>query len=275
MPKRPRLTRLFWQALACLALLVFLGLPLGAKADGIVQGFSENGDLQPGWIVALSPKAASTVEAAPASNSNRIYGVVINPSDSSLTLRSSGAQVYVATGGNFPVLVSLVNGKIKAGDYISMSNTDGIGAKAKATEPTILGRATQAFDGQHGVLVGSGNNAIGRILANISPQHNPETKGQSSIPSPLKQAADSIAGHTVSVARVWAAVATFFFGFGHWRNNPDGWCSYRHDSHRAQSFEQAFHFDGLVPSGSNRHSDFYRRSIWGIFTTEAIREKYV
>lgn len=209
--RRARIPRL---ALASLALLFLAAFSSLAGADNVVQGYYENGDLQPGWIVALSPKSSSTVEAAPAHDASRIYGVVINPSDVPLTLNQSGQQVYVATSGAFPVLVSVSNGKVAAGDYISMSGTDGIGAKAKDNQSTVLGRANQAFDGVHNVIAGSGSTAVGSISVNISPERNPAQKGRSSLPLPVVNAATTIAGHPVSTVRVWAAVATFLLACG-------------------------------------------------------------
>lgn len=183
--------------------------PLKVLADNVVQGFVAKGSLQPGWIVSLTDKSATTVQAAPANDPTQIYGVVINPSDAPITLNRSGQQVYVANAGDYPVLVSAVNGSISAGDYISMSNTDGIGAKAGADAQAILGKAITSFDGQHNVITGSGSSAIGKVEVSIAPGHNPALKSSLSVPGPIQKAADALAGHTVSNARIWAAVIVF------------------------------------------------------------------
>jgi hypothetical protein len=207
--QRTKIMRSLRRWLAVAASLAFLALPLSAVADNVVQGFAENGNLQPGWIVALSKTSSTTVEVAPANDPSRIYGVVINPSAAPITLNRSGQQVFVANAGTYPVLVSVVNGNISPGDYISMSNTDGIGAKATSYQQTVLGRAVDGFDGQHNVLTGSGQTAVGRINVSIAPGHNPAQKGQSAVFGPLQRAANSIAGHSVSNARIWAATAVF------------------------------------------------------------------
>ncbi len=207
--QRTKNRRSLWLGLFGLGILLLLALPLKAAADNVVQGFAAKGNLQPGWIVALSQSSSTSVELAPASDPSRIYGVIINPSDAPITLNRSGQQVFVANAGNYPVLVSVVNGKIQPGDYISMSNTDGIGAKATNDQQTVLGQAIQGFDGQHSVLTGSGQTAVGRITVSINPTHNPNLKGSLYVPEPLKRAANAIAGHTVSTARIWAAAIVF------------------------------------------------------------------
>lgn len=192
-----------------LAGLAFLALPGMAAADNVVQGFAEKGNLQPGWIVSLTDKSATTVQAAPAGEPDKIYGVVINPSDSPITLNRSGQQVFVANSGNYPVLVSAESGPIASGDYISMSDTDGIGAKATASDQTVLGKAIGSFDGQHNVITGTGSSAVGRIAVAIAPGHNPALKTSLSVPAPIQRAADALAGHAVPNSRVWAAVIVF------------------------------------------------------------------
>lgn len=206
---RAEIGKPFWLGLLSVACLVFLALPLKAHADNVVQGFAEQGKLQPGWIVALTDKSATTVEAAPAQDPSRIYGVVINPGQASITLNRSGQQVFVANAGDYPVLVSAVNGPISPGDYISMSNTDGIGAKALPDQNGILGQAINGFDGEKNVLTGSGSSAVGRINVAINPGSNLGSKRQLAVPEPLRRAAETIAGHPVSSARIWAATIVF------------------------------------------------------------------
>lgn len=206
---RTKLTRSLSRLTASIGVLAFLALPAIALADNVVQGFASQGSLQPGWIVAISDQNSNTVVAAPASDPSKIYGVVINPTDAAITLNRSGQQVYVANAGNYPVLVSVVNGKISAGDYISISNTDGIGAKATTDQTTILGKAINGFDGQHNVLTGSGQTAVGRITVSIAPGHNPSLKSTISVVAPFQKVANAIAGHSVPSSRVWAAVIVF------------------------------------------------------------------
>jgi hypothetical protein len=191
-----------------LAAGVYLG-PSFVAADTIVQSFESSGTIQPDWVVAIKPGTSNTVELAPAGKSQLLYGVAIDPSHAPVTLqRQIGQQVFVATSGNYPVLVSTQNGPIKAGDYLSISNTDGIAAKATNSQAYVVGQALQKFDGTSGVLsAGAGNSSIGRIAVSVLVQHNPGLKNNVALPSFLRSAGDSIAGKEVTPLRIYAAIA--------------------------------------------------------------------
>ena len=136
--------------LAALAILFMLPLAGRGSADTVVQEFQAKTSLNFGRIVALSGK--DTVVAAPANDTTKIFGVVIDQNLAPVVVTTQNGQVYVATGGTYPVLVSDENGAIKSNDYISLSSTDGIGAKATASQTNILGQATSAFDGKNSVI---------------------------------------------------------------------------------------------------------------------------
>jgi hypothetical protein len=182
-----------------------------AGADTIVRGFNAATSIAPGWVVALSQGQTNSVELAPAGDSSRIYGVVIDPSQAPVTLQpNQGRRVFVATSGTYPVLVSAINGSINSGDYISMSSADGIAAKATSSEAVILGQATQKFDGTNNVITkGANGDNIGRIETNITPRHNPLSKNLAAIPAPLRRAGEAIAGKNVSAVRIYAALLVF------------------------------------------------------------------
>src|SRR5579862_8105517 len=127
--------------LALTAVLALAAIPLKVHADNVVEGFSSSQPLQPGMVVAIDKASARSVKAAPADNSNLIYGVVVDPSDAPITLVGQNSQIFVATTGTYQVLVSAGAGAIQPGDYISMSNIDGIAGKAQVGQPLILGKA--------------------------------------------------------------------------------------------------------------------------------------
>ncbi len=180
-------------------------------ADAVVRGYKANGSLQPGSVVALSSNSADTVELAPANDTHRIYGIVVDPSTAPVTVKKTTAQVYVATTGTYPVLISDQNGPIKSGDYLSMSGADGIAAKAKSNQPTMLGQAAGDFDGTKNVLTRQNDgSAVGRIDVNIAIGENPIAKaGDTYVPKVLQQISDTLAGKQVSVLRVYAALTIF------------------------------------------------------------------
>lgn len=208
----PRFLRHARLLLAVLSLTTMVLLPVAAQADDIAaRGFKTEGELQPGWVVAMSDSASDTVKAAPADNLKKMFGVVIDPSKAPATVRKeSNKQSYVVTSGTFPVLVNTQNGEIKPGDYLSMSLTDGIAGKATRQQGYVLGRAIDGFDGQNRVLVGGGNGtAIGRVQAEINITINPLQYTGVSIPEPLRRAGEAIAGKTISSERIYAALGVF------------------------------------------------------------------
>lgn len=196
-------------AAAAFVAAVFLVAPLAA--DTIVRAFNSKETLQPGWVVALDKDTANTVDVAPADNPNKIYGVVIDPSRAPATLQpQQGLKIFVATSGSYPVLVTTQNGLISPGDYISMSSTNGIAAKATPDQPYILGQALEEFDGDTNVITGgTSGEAIGRIMASITPGRNPLTENKVAIPEPLRRAGEAIAGKNVTPLRIYAASAVF------------------------------------------------------------------
>ncbi|HEY5550120.1 MAG TPA: hypothetical protein VIK37_02905 [Candidatus Saccharimonadales bacterium] len=188
----------------------FLFFGLVAAAETIVRSFDAQGSLQPGWVVALSQKSDSTVELAPSDDTSRIYGVVIDPSAAPLTVQKEDQQVFVATSGNYPVLISTQNGEIRGGDYLSISGTDGIAAKADDNERFIIGRALESFSGQGSAIVyANDGSALGRIMAEILPGKNPLLKESASVPQPLLRVGESVAGRPLSALRIYAALAMF------------------------------------------------------------------
>jgi hypothetical protein len=183
---------------------LFFVLP--TSADTLVHGYNSTGSLQPGIVAALKDK--NTVIPAPAKDSKKIYGVVISPNQVPFTVSNQGQQTFVATNGNYTVLVSAEYGTIKNGDYISISSTDGIAAKATPDKPVILGKALEKFDGKSGVITKIGNYGVGTILANINPTRNPIAKSDAAIPGPLRRVAETVSGgNAVSALRIYLSLA--------------------------------------------------------------------
>ena len=188
----------------------FLAFGVIVSAETIVNSFDAQGNLQPGWVVALSQTSDTTVELAPANDQSRIYGVVIDPSAAPLTVQKQAQQVFVVTSGNYPVLVSTQNGNITAGDYLSISRTDGIAAKASSSQGYVIGRALDSFSGGGTTIVyANDGSAVGRITAQITPGKNPLLKEAAAVPGPLLKVGESIAGKPLSALRIYSALAVF------------------------------------------------------------------
>jgi hypothetical protein len=192
-------------------LLLFLAAwrPLPAGADNVVAGYTSKQPLQAGLVVAVDKSQPNSVKAVPAGSPNLIYGVVVDPSDAPITLVGQNSKVFVATTGTYPVLVSVANGKIKSGDYISMSGIDGIAAKAIPSQPLILGRAASDFSGASNVITTNNGKAIGRIFVSIGVQKNPVSVTDPTLPTFLRRIADGLANRTVPVIRVYTALLIF------------------------------------------------------------------
>jgi hypothetical protein len=201
----------------CLLLGVFFafstaGLCLAvAKADNLIQGYNSTETLEPGLLVQLDNSKQKTVKILPGGEAGQIYGVVVDPTDAPFTLNSQDSKVFVATSGNFQVLVSTIGGGIKPGDYITVSNLSGIAQKANSSQTRILGQAVTGFDGSSNVITTNGKDRIGRVYVQINPQNNPLANNAVLVPSFLKKASDAVAGHNVPAIRVYAALAVFLF----------------------------------------------------------------
>jgi hypothetical protein len=182
-----------------------------AKADNLIQGYNSKENLENGLLVALDKTGQRSVKILPGGDSDDIYGVVVDPTDAPFTLNAEDSKVFVATSGNFQVLVSTIGGSVKPGDFISVSNLSGIAQKANSSEARILGQAVTGFDGSSNVITNDGKNRIGRIFVQINPQNNPLANNAVLVPSFLKKASNAVAGKNVPAIRVYAALAVFVF----------------------------------------------------------------
>jgi hypothetical protein len=177
------------------------------KADSVVQGFKSKGTLQPGFLVQLVKGTQDTVEAVPPSDGATIFGIIVDPSDAPLTLnRQVEGQVFVATTGSYPVLVSTERGVIKTGSFLSISSNAGIAALVTGEQKAIIGQALVPFDGKKGVITNVGSFAIGKINTDISPRKNPAAANDVAAPSFLRKVGQAVAGKTVSATRIYVSL---------------------------------------------------------------------
>lgn len=196
--------------LAVAALLALAGIAVHVQADTITRSFIAKGNIEPGRVVALVTTDKNSVEVAPTGDPTRIYGVAVEQSAAPVTIQQAGQNVFVATGGTYPVLVSTENGPIVIGDYLSMSSADGIAAKITDRQMFVLGRAAQNFDGKTGSL-GSGKDGsvIGKISVQVAPGKNPLLSEDTTVPALLRKLGEAIAGKQLSASRIYAALIIF------------------------------------------------------------------
>ena len=213
--KRKRLFHLFVAS----AIIVCGLMALPVAAQEVTQGYQSETSLQPGIIVRLKPGNANIVEPLNQDSETNMLGVVVAPNDAPVSLSGdqTKAQTYVATYGQYDVLVSNQNGPIKTGESITISSIDGVGMKGDTGHEVVLGKAVQAFDGKSdaqsaSTLTTSGGKrtvTIGRIQVNINVAHNPEYKpvtASAGVPGWLAQAADVVTNKPVGAARIYAGL---------------------------------------------------------------------
>ncbi len=126
-----------------------------AQAIGsAIQSYQSDLTLQRGLLVRLDTKDSKKVKPVNAKNMQDTFGVVISPSDTPISVgvsQSSGNLAYVATSGNYNVIVTDQGGQIKKDDLLTISALDGIAMKAGETESTVIGKALTNFDGKTNV----------------------------------------------------------------------------------------------------------------------------
>lgn len=189
------------------------------STQSVTQTYGATSVVQKGMIVRLDPKDSTQVLALKADESKEMHGVVVAANDAALTLTgdSSKRQVFVATYGRYPVLVSNQNGAIKKGDLITISALDGVGMKAGDTQEVVLGKAVTTFDGASNVegnatlKDNSGKKldvSLGRIKVDIGISHNPLLSNGPvwGIASFLQSISNGVAGKEVQPIRVYVSL---------------------------------------------------------------------
>lgn len=207
------LLRRIWPALKIgfLASLffVFIGTTY-AYADSISRSFKSKDYIQPGSVVAITKDDRTSVELAPANLPDRIYGVVISPSDSAVSLQIKNQLILVANGGSYSVLVNTQQGAIVSGNYLSISSTPGVADKAIDSDTYILGRALENFDGTGPEVTKTASGvAQGKIKVQLAPGKNPLINNGGLVPGIIRRIAESIAGRPLSTLKIYLVMSIF------------------------------------------------------------------
>jgi len=108
---------------------VVVGLVSSVVAAATSRAYSSAQPLANGTLVSLDASNANAVVEAVPDNSSHLLGVVVPDASSTLEFNALGAAVQVAESGSAPVLVSDINGAIKAGDHVAISPVSGVGMK--------------------------------------------------------------------------------------------------------------------------------------------------
>jgi len=187
-------------------------------AQSVVQSYGSSTNLEVGLIVELQPGNSSNVEVLTQADATKMFGVVVNPNDAAVSISSSNSAypAYVATTGNYQVLVNNENGPIRVGNYITISSINGVGMKADDTDQIVVGKALSNFSGTSDSLGSTilknsrGQTStvqLGLVDVSIAIAHNPlEQNTRPDLPSFLINAGKSVANKPVSEARIYISL---------------------------------------------------------------------
>lgn len=181
----------------------WLVLALPALAS-LSQGYPASAKLVPGTLVELSGDGSGKVAAVDQTTAARLFGVVVAPSASSLSLSADSGQVQVVTSGRADVFVTMAGGAIKLGDSIAVSQISGVGMKATASA-RVIGVAQADFTSQS-------PRGLGEIPVEIQvANYTPPTSGGGAIVA-VQNLANSLAGKPVASTRLLAALVILLIG---------------------------------------------------------------
>ena len=217
----PRVKQLIKPNLLKIALILvgyLLAVVIPLAAQDFTQGYSTDETLLRGSVVGLNKEDNNKVETITSDRSADSFGVAVRSNDSAVTLTNDRTGVFIATTGRFEVLISDINGDINPGDYLAVSSIRGIAMKSDSQQSHVLGKALTASNlgdannvlSQATVVDDSGNEievAVGRVLADILIQENPDAANTGRAPQFLINISSQIAGKPVSALRIYAAIA--------------------------------------------------------------------
>ncbi|MEX0668297.1 MAG: hypothetical protein WD061_00985 [Candidatus Saccharimonadales bacterium] len=192
-----------------ISLLVVLATTAIVKAQDVSVGYRAETTLPTGMVVSLVSSETREVEPANRSNVNDLLGVIVQGTDSLLTISSQESNVQVATDGISEVLITDEGGPILEGDYLSVSSISGIAKLASAGDSKILGTARGNFEDAEVSTItveddsGTRQVNVARIPLTVQIGANPDLREQASfLPDIIQSSADAVAGEAVGPTRI-------------------------------------------------------------------------
>ncbi len=129
----------------------------GAGAADLAESYSTNDpDINVADVVVIDPELSAGVKLATKAYDKNVLGIISTQPNMVMggDIAPEGVkQVNLALAGRVPVRVSLVNGAIKPGDYLTTSDIPGVAMKATRAGP-VIGRALGSFSGDGGMPTG-------------------------------------------------------------------------------------------------------------------------
>jgi len=129
-----------------LTLALLLPSPLGAQLNtaGIAMTYLMEGEVKNGDIVSLLP-GTDKLGRSVKDYDERMYGVVVLKPE--IVYRTVEGGIPVVRNGEVMINVTLINGGITSGDYITSTQIPGHGQKATELAGFVIGTALSSFDG--------------------------------------------------------------------------------------------------------------------------------
>lgn len=203
-----------------LALIGSASAMAAGSSSVISRGFDYSGriSITAGAIVSGKNGHPGTIELATTKNVGRLMGVVANQPLAAISTQNKQTQVVLS--GATVVLVSDVNGPVRAGDKITASPIAGVGMLA-TDNGQVIGTVDQTLDTKKAstrrIADASGISHdvhIGAVPAEVSVAYY-QQPGSNFLPPFLQHLANSVAGRPVSVLRILVSGFILLCGFAY------------------------------------------------------------
>lgn len=206
-------------SLLALLFLVANFIP-AVSAASLAQGYHSADALTAGAVVSLTQSGSNEVHTTDSSNENLILGIAVESKNAIVDLQPSGSDVRVAISGEVPVLVTDLNGDIKSGDSLIISNIAGVAMKDSddSEAQKFIGIASQDFSKSSAsakqVTIKSNDQdksvAVGLINVKILLSNRQNSTPR---PNPFIALVEKLIGRPVGTAQLIGAVAVFITTF--------------------------------------------------------------
>jgi uncharacterized membrane protein YidH (DUF202 family) len=199
-------------------LCLLFSAPLWAASIALGYNSSDK-DLVVGMAASLSGDSSSsqlTVERATSDKEDKFVGIVTTQSNSSLVITNKQSKVYITTSGEAKVLVTDLAGRIKKGDFLTLSPLKGYMMKADNSGLKSFGVALEDFNTDAATtqrITDKKNQAkdvkVASIAAKVTAANNVAVAAVSGRPF-LSAFARSLTGKEVNQWQILSALVIFF-----------------------------------------------------------------
>lgn len=189
-----------------------------SASDRISRSYFATQSLPVGTLVSYQKLNPDTIEPASLANDNYLIGPVVSEGDSLVEVKSEAHNVSVVSSGTAAVLVSDINGYIKKGDLIALSQVKGVaGLYTKYGDVgRIVGVAAQDFDANNSSNksydlpdLNNRNIRVGLIWVNLNIRDSGQLRGLGSGGGALVGLGEKLVGRSVTLAQAITGTTIF------------------------------------------------------------------